>query len=169
MENHPEAESLHVELYGSLAATGKGHLTDVAIQEAFASWHWTEKDTLESMERRKGDVEIVWYPKEKLQVHTNGMKIAARNLDGDLYDKWTYYSVGGGDIICMEHPLETEDESSLYDMTTLTEIMDWCNRTGKSYWEYVDETEGKNSGVWQHLELVWKVMKEAVERGIEQE
>ena len=169
MENHPEAESLHVELYGSLAATGKGHLTDVAIQEAFASWHWTEKDTLESMERRKGDVEIVWYPKENLQVHPNGMKIAARNLDGDLYDKWTYYSVGGGDIICMEHPLETEDESSLYDMTTLTEIMDWCNRTGKSYWEYVDETEGKNSGVWQHLELVWKVMKEAVERGIEQE
>ncbi len=169
MENHPEAESLHVELYGSLAATGKGHLTDVAIQEAFASWHWTEKDTLESMERRKGDVEIVWYPKENLQVHPNGMKIAARNLDGDLYDKWTYYSVGGGDIICMEHPLETEDESSLYDMTTLTEIMDWCNRTGKSYWEYVDEIEGKNSGVWQHLELVWKVMKEAVERGIEQE
>ena len=169
MENHPEAESLYVELYGSLAATGKGHLTDVAIQEAFASWHWTEKDTLESMERRKGDVEIVWYPKENLQVHPNGMKIAARNLDGDLYDKWTYYSVGGGDIICMEHPLETEDESSLYDMTTLTEIMDWCNRTGKSYWEYVDETEGKNSGVWQHLELVWKVMKEAVERGIEQE
>ena len=169
MENHPEAQSLHVELYGSLAATGKGHLTDVAIQEAFASWHWTDKDTLESMERRKGDVEIVWYPKDNLQVHPNGMKIAARNFDGDLYDKWTYYSVGGGDIICMEHPIETEDEASLYDMTTLTEIMDWCNRTGKSYWEYVEEREGSNSGVWQHLELVWKVMKEAVERGIEQE
>ena len=169
MENHPDADRLHVILYGSLAATGVGHLTDVAIKEAFASWHWTEKDTLESSDRRKGDVEIEWRPKENLPVHPNGMKIAAVNLDGDHYDKWTYYSVGGGDIICMEHPIETEDEAELYGMNTLTEIMEWCNRTGKSYWEYVDETEGRITGIWQHLELVWKVMKEAVERGIEQE
>ena len=169
MENHPDADRLHVTLYGSLAATGVGHLTDVAIKEAFASWHWTEKDTLESSNRRMGDVEIEWRPKENLPVHPNGMKIAAVNLDGDHYDKWTYYSVGGGDIICMEHPIETEDEAELYGMNTLTEIMEWCNRTGKSYWEYVDETEGRITGIWQHLELVWKVMKEAVERGIEQE
>lgn len=169
MENHPDADRLHVTLYGSLAATGVGHLTDVAIKEAFASWHWTEKDTLESSDRRKGDVEIEWRPKENLPVHPNGMKIAAVNLDGDHYDKWTYYSVGGGDIICMEHPIETEDEAELYGMNTLTEIMEWCNRTGKSYWEYVDETEGRITGIWQHLELVWKIMKEAVERGIEQE
>ena len=169
MENHPDADRLHVTLYGSLAATGVGHLTDVAIKEAFASWHWTEKDTLEISDRRMGDVEIEWRPKENLPVHPNGMKIAAVNLDGDHYDKWTYYSVGGGDIICMEHPIETEDEAELYGMNTLTEIMEWCNRTGKSYWEYVDETEGRITGIWQHLELVWKVMKEAVERGIEQE
>ena len=169
MENHPEADRLHVTLYGSLAATGKGHLTDVAILEAFASWHSTDKDTSESKERRKADVEIEWRPKETLPVHPNGMKIAAVNMDGDRYDKWTYYSIGGGDIICMENPLEADDKGDIYDMTTLTEIMDWCNRTGKSYWEYVNETEGQDSGVWNHLEQVWKVMKEAVERGIEQE
>jgi len=169
MENHPEADRLHVTLYGSLAATGKGHLTDVAILEAFASWHSTDKDTLESKERRKADVEIEWRPKETLPVHPNGMKIAAVNMDGDRYDNWTYYSIGGGDIICMENPLEADDKGDIYDMTTLTEIMDWCNRTGKSYWEYVNETEGPDSGVWNHLEQVWKVMKEAVERGIEQE
>lgn len=169
MENHPEADRLHVTLYGSLAATGKGHLTDVAILEAFASWHSTDKDTLESKERRKADVEIEWRPKETLPVHPNGMKIAAVNMDGDRYDNWTYYSIGGGDIICMDNPLEADDKGDIYDMTTLTEIMDWCNRTGKSYWEYVNETEGPDSGVWNHLEQVWKVMKEAVERGIEQE
>lgn len=169
MENHPEADRLHVTLYGSLAATGKGHLTDVAILEAFASWHSTDKDTLESKERRKADVEIEWRPKETLPVHPNGMKIAAVNMDGDRYDNWTYYSIGGGDIICMENPLEADDKGDIYDMTTLSEIMDWCNRTGKSYWEYVNETEGPDSGVWNHLEQVWKVMKEAVERGIEQE
>lgn len=169
MENHPEADRLHVTLYGSLAATGKGHLTDAAILEAFASWHSTDKDTSESKERRKADVEIEWRPKETLPVHPNGMKIAAVNMDGDRYDNWTYYSIGGGDIICMENPLEADENGDIYDMTTLSEIMDWCNRTGKSYWEYVNETEGPDSGVWNHLEHVWKVMKEAVERGIEQE
>ena len=169
LESHPDAYHLHVTLYGSLAATGKGHLTDVAIQEAYSTWQWTDKDTLEQHAKRIGHVEIEWKPKENLPVHPNGMRIAAVNDDGDLYDKWTYYSIGGGDIICMEQPIESEEGEVRYEMTTMTEIMNWCNRTGKSYWEYVDETEGSSSDVWQHLELVWKVMKEAVERGIEQE
>ena len=169
MENHPDTYGLHVTLYGSLAATGKGHLTDIAIEEAFATWRYTEKESLETKFKRSGDVTIDWMPKENLQVHPNGMKIASVNTDGDLYDKWTYYSIGGGDIICMDSPIETEDEENIYDMTTLTDIMNWCNRTGKSYWEYVEEVEGKDSGLWSHLELVWKVMQEAVERGIEEE
>ena len=168
MDNHEEADHLHVTLYGSLAATGKGHLTDTAIEEAFATWCWTDKETLECKRRRGGDVTIEWKPEENLQVHPNGMKIASVNSDGDLYDKWTYYSIGGGDIICMEHPLESETNGDIYEKTTLSDIMDWCNRTGHSFWEYVDHTEGKE-GVWEHLELVWKVMQEAVERGIEQE
>ena len=169
MENHPDTYGLHVTLYGSLAATGKGHLTDIAIEEAFATWRYTEKESLETKFKRSGDVTIEWMPKENLQVHPNGMKIASVNTDGDLYDKWTYYSIGGGDIICMDSPIETEDEENIYDMTTLTDIMNWCNRTGKSYWEYVEDVEGKDSGLWSHLELVWKVMQEAVERGIEEE
>ena len=169
MENHPDTDNLHVTLYGSLAATGKGHLTDIAIEEAFSTWRLTDKETLQSKFRRSGEVKIEWKPKENLQVHPNGMKIASINFDGDLYDKWTYYSIGGGDIICMECPIENEKEANLYDMTTLTEIMNWCNRTGKSYWEYVNESEGENSGVWEHLELVWNVMQDAVKRGIEQE
>ena len=169
MDNHTDTMALHVTLYGSLAATGKGHLTDVAIEEAFSTWHFTEKESIENKDRRTGDVTIEWMPKEVLQVHPNGMKIASVNMDGDLYDKWTYYSIGGGDIICMECPIENDEESSIYEMTTLTDIMNWCNKTGKSYWEYVEDVEGKNSGVWEHLELVWKVMKEAVERGINQE
>ena len=169
MENHPDTYCLHVTLYGSLAATGKGHLTDIAIEEAFSSWKLTDKETLENKDRRSGDITIEWKPKENLQLHPNGMKIASVNSDGDLYEKWTYYSIGGGDIICMESPIETEDEKSIYGMTTMTDIMRWCNNTGKTYWEYVLETEGENSGVWEHLALVWKVMQEAVERGIEQE
>ena len=169
LENHSDADHLHVTLYGSLAATGKGHLTDKAIQEAFETWKWTDKETLESTVRRRGDVVIEWKPKETLQVHPNGMKIASIDYDGDIYDRWTYYSIGGGDIICMDMPVEGENGPEIYSMNTLKEIMDWCNRSGKSYWEYVDETEGNTYGFWEHLQLVWEVMQKAVERGIEQE
>ena len=169
LDSHEDTDRLHVTLYGSLAATGKGHLTDTAIQEAFETWCFTDKETLECKNRRCGDVTIEWKPKEFLQVHPNGMKIASINSDGDIYDRWTYYSIGGGDIICMEHPLEGEGNDDIYEKTTLTEILKWCNDTGKNFWEYVEETEGRDSGVWEHLELVGKVMQEAVERGIEAE
>jgi len=169
LDSHEDTDRLHVTLYGSLAATGKGHLTDTAVQEAFETWCFTDKETLECKNRRCGDVTIEWKPKEFLQVHPNGMKIASINSDGDIYDRWTYYSIGGGDIICMEHPLEGEGNDDIYEKTTLTEILKWCNDTGKNFWEYVEETEGRDSGVWEHLELVWKVMQEAVERGIEAE
>ncbi len=152
-ENHEDASKLHVTLYGSLAATGKGHLTDVAIMDAFS----------------EGEVEIEWRPQENLQVHPNGMKVAAVNYDGDRYDRWTYYSVGGGDIICMEHPIDGDEVKVDYDMTTLTEVLDWCNNTGKNMWEYVEQVECKSYRFWDYLAKVWKVMQEAVERGIEQE
>ncbi len=169
MENHPQTHHLHVTLYGSLAATGKGHLTDVAIEEAFSTWRPTYKETFESQDKRAGDVVIEWCPKENLAFHPNGMKIATADHDGQLSETWTYYSIGGGDIMCDECPIGTEEEIADYRITTLREIKYWCINTGKTYWEYVLECEGKDSGVWEHLELVWKVMQEAVERGLEQE
>ena len=169
LEHHPDAGHLHVTLYGSLAATGRGHLTDVAIREAYSTWRWTDKESIESNFRRAGDVDIEWRPKETRPFHPNGMKIATVNFDGDLYDKWTYYSVGGGDIVCMDCEIDGENEEDIYSLNTMSELLDWCNREGKTYWEYVDEIEGKGHGVWEHLELVWKVMCEAVERGIDQE
>lgn len=169
MENHPDTDHLHVTLYGSLAATGKGHLTDVAIEEAFSTWKHSEKETIENSSRRSGEVTIEWKPKEVLHLHPNGIKIASVNYDGDIYDKWTYYSIGGGDILCMEHPVEAKDKSTVYDLTKLNDIKHWCIKTGRTYWEYVQDCEGKDSGLWEHLGLVWKVMKEAVERGLEEE
>ena len=169
LEHHPDAGHLHVTLYGSLAATGRGHLTDVAIREAYSTWRWTDKESIESNFRRAGDVDIEWRPKETLPFHPNGMKIATVNFDGDLYDKWTYYSVGGGDIVCMDCEIDGESEEDIYSLNTMSELLDWCNHEGKAYWEYVDEIEGKGHGVWEHLELDWKVMCEAVERGIDQE
>jgi L-serine dehydratase len=169
MEHHSDAFGLNVILYGSLAATGKGHLTDVAIEEAFSTWKPSEKETLEAHSKRSGCVKIEWMPKENLPLHPNGMKISAIDANGEAVDQWTYYSIGGGDIRCDECPVESKDEGNKYELTLLRDIKYWCINTGKTYWEYVLECEGKDSGVWEHLELVWKVMQEAVERGLEQE
>jgi L-serine dehydratase len=52
-------------------------------------------------------------------------------------------------------------------MTKMSEILAWCERTGRSYWEYVDLCE--ESDIWDYLHEVWKTMQEAVERGLDQE
>ena len=153
VNHHTEARKILVTLYGSLAATGKGHLTDWACEDAF----------------RDGTVAIVWKPKENLPMHPNGMQVGVIEPNGDVSDVWTYYSVGGGDIVCVENPIAEEGGEEVYELTTMKEILDWCNTNGKDFWEYVDEREGRNSGTWEHLEKVWKVMREAVERGIDQE
>ena len=155
IENHPEAKSLHVTLYGSLAATGKGHLTDKAIEEAAANAGL--------------EVVIAWEPKENLPEHPNGMIVASVAADGSLSDNWTYYSVGGGDIKCMDIQLEDEDGDEVYEMSTMKEILDWCNKNGKAFWEFVQENEAKTKGFWEHIEIVWKTMQKAVERGIDEE
>ena len=155
IENHPETKSLHVTLYGSLAATGKGHLTDKAVEEAAANAGLK--------------VVIAWEPKENLPEHPNGMIVSSVASDGTLTDSWTYYSVGGGDIKCMNIELADEDGEEVYEMTTMKEILDWCNKNGKAFWEFVQENEEKTKGFWEHIELVWKTMQKAVERGIDEE
>ena len=150
LSHHPEARKFYVTLYGSLAATGKGHLTDVAINEALSPI---------------GPVEIEWQPKIFLPAHPNALKIATVDENGSKHDEWTFYSIGGGAVKCDELP--EEEASDIYPLNTLTELMHWCNQYGKAYWEYVNEIE--DSSVWDYLTEVWQTMCEAIERGIDKE
>ena len=52
-------------------------------------------------------------------------------------------------------------------MNSIDEIMNWCEATGKSYWEYVEECEGPE--IWDYLRDVWHVMRASVENGLENE
>ncbi len=148
---HPEARHFRVELFGSLAATGKGHLTDVAINEV-----------LQEGER---SVEIVWNSKTYLQRHPNAMTICCV-VDGKEEDKWTFYSVGGGALECNEYPIDNKSEH-IYHLNYMTQLLKWCNHTGKTYWEYVGEHEDEE--FWEWLLEVWNVMREAIQRGLDTE
>lgn len=150
LSHHPQAHRFLVTLYGSLAATGKGHLTDVAVNEALS---------------QLGPVQIDWQPKIFLPEHPNGMKIASIDDNGEKQDEWTFYSIGGGAIRCEQLP---QDETpDIYPLNTMGELLEWCNKYGKAYWEYVSEIE--DEGIWDYLAEVWKVMCEAIERGLDKE
>ena len=146
---HPEAARYRVTLYGSLAATGKGHLTDVAVLQVLGD------------ER----TDIVWRPETELPFHPNGMTFETVGADGAPADAWTVYSVGGGAIV--EDGKTVDDTPEVYPLDTLEEIRAWCDERGMSYWEYVDACEGPE--IWDYLREVWRVMCEAVERGVEHE
>lgn len=143
---HKDAVSFKVHLYGSLAATGKGHFTDVAITEAFVP----------------RTVEFVWMPEIYLPLHPNALRLEALNRAGQVLDEWVVYSVGGGKIID-----ETTDlhEKQVYEHNSITDILNWVDRRGKTYWEYIQERE--ESDLWDYLNEVWKAMQRSVKEGLE--
>lgn len=152
LKRHPEAASFKVTLYGSLAATGKGHMTNVAIVEVL---------------QPHAPVEIIWEPKIFLPFHPNGMKFVSLNAAGDTTDEWTVYSIGGGALAEEKDGAQSVNTPDVYEMNHLSEILQWCERTGRNYWEYVKECE--ESDIWDYLAEVWKTMRASIQRGLDAE
>lgn len=152
-ESVPQAVRFNVDLYGSLAATGKGHLTDKALEDVLSP---------------AGEVTINWLADTVLDYHTNGMKFTAYDKDGNVLSEKIVFSVGGGKIVWQDE-IESGESSvkSIYPMKRISDILEWCEKTGRTYWEYVDDYEGE--WIWDYLHEVWEVMKAAVERGLEAE
>ncbi len=148
-QRNPKVASYEVTLYGSLAATGRGHLTDVAIEEVLSPI---------------APVTILWEPQVFLPFHPNGMRFRALDAAGAVTDEWVVYSVGGQ---LAEEGAAADESQEVYSMNTLTDILEWCQRTGRTYWEYVEECEGPE--IWDYLAEVWRTMRAAVERGIDRE
>ena len=146
-QRYPNAMRYHVTLFGSLAATGKGHLTDIALQAAFAPI----------------PVHIVWKPDQQLPLHPNGLQFEAILSKDKVSDPWQVYSIGGGAL--------REDTAiepvSIYEHPSFTTILAHCDKTGQTLWEYVAEREG--DGLWDFLREIWRVMQETIERGLNTE
>lgn len=145
-----DVKNFEVTLYGALAATGKGHLTDKAIL---------------SILEPVASASILWKPDVFLPFHPNGMTFKAFGNNGELLKEWTVFSIGGGDLAEEGKPDDKREE--VYSMSTIAEIQAWCEKTGKTYWEYVDECEGPD--IWNYLAKVWKVMKQSIKKGLDNE
>lgn len=146
-QRYPSVTKYQVTLYGSLAATGKGHLTDFAIQSAFAPT----------------PVTIIWKPKELLPFHPNGMQFEAHFANGNGSEPWRVYSLGGGAI----GDETTRRHKNVYHLKNLAKILERCDRRGHSFWEYVEECEGKE--IWAFLKGIWRTMQKSIAQGLDTE
>lgn len=185
-----------VDLYGSLALTGKGHATDIAvllglegetpervdphtIAQRVAAIKSEKKLTL------KGshpicfvyDSHLLFHKDKLLPKHPNGMRFTAFGTDGqELFSK-VYYSVGGGFIV--EHGETTADKNNdegkeliPYPFRTADELLQICRRMNMRIADVVME----NEKTWRSPEeirngllAIWEVMQGCVERGCSHE
>jgi L-serine dehydratase len=145
---HPDADHFRVTLYGSLAATGKGHRSDIAIQQALAP----------------RALELLWEPLQELPQHPNGMRFESLASNGEVLSVWNVYSPGGGAIVGEGEGLT---QRQIYNLTSMREILKHCTQHGIAFWEYVESVEGPE--IWDALAEVKRVMYAAIERGIHAE
>lgn len=145
---NPSAFEFEVTLFGSLAATGKGHLTDKAITDVLGKQRTT----------------IVWKSDTFLAFHPNAMQFKAMDKDKNVIEQQTLYSIGGGKIV-EENSGETTVE--VYPHHSLGEILEYVDKNGLTLWEYVQQFE--QSDIWDYLKEVVDVMRVSVEEGINDE
>lgn len=178
--------SLRVLLYGSLAKTGKGHGTDVAVQLGLSGDDPVtfEVDKIDSKinsiaETKRlllgGKHEIPFNPAEDidflitetLPFHPNALSFLATFQNGDSISE-TYYSIGGGFVV-KEGEDKADDHVHLpFPVNTAAELLHWCMKTGLSIHEVVME----NENTWRSEDetkagvlKIWHVMKDCTFRG----
>lgn len=144
----PNADEYKIILYGSLAKTGKGHMTDSAMLKVFAD----------------KKCEIVFDMDSPTDVHPNTLDIIAFK-NGDEVKRTRYYSIGGGEVVMDGQ--ESESHNEVYKLNSFTEILKYCRERDIRIWQYVEECEGTE--IWEYLAEVWSAMKNAIKRGIETE
>lgn len=144
-EKNPDATSYKVELYGSLALTGKGHLTDEIIRQVLG----------------KDLVEIKFNYNQTYTYHANGMKFKAY-IDGKKIDEWLCFSVGGGSLKELDEPRKSAE--NLYKENNFEEVLDFCKVKGFSLYDYVKYYE---PDIDSYLDIVYDTMEKSIKEGLE--
>jgi L-serine dehydratase len=185
---------IKVLLYGSLAKTGKGHGTDVAVQLGLAGDDPVTFDVTQLHNKiaqiaaskkitlaNKYEVDfspfedVTFLMTESLPFHPNALSFLVTLNNGESIAE-TYYSIGGGFVVKESLPGDTnrrpEDVSAAqvlpFPINTADELLHWCMKTGLTIHEIVLE----NESIWrgeeetkQGILNIWRVMKECMYRG----
>ncbi len=142
-------DSFRATLYGSLAATGKGHLTDLALREAF----------------KPRECKIIWRPQTFLPEHPNGLKLEAVGNGGKVTASWTVFSTGGGELTDKDGIVGAGPVTE-YPFQTMDELMRLCANGELPIWAVVERHE---TDLWSWLGEIWDAMQECLRLGIVRE
>lgn len=181
-----------VELYGSLAMTGKGHATDVAIllglegevPEAIDPNTVPEKVAL--IQRTKNirlfgrhsiafdpDQDIQFLKGKRLPFHSNAIRFRAFDSHKKILFSQVYYSIGGGFILDHNEALCGQNPKSAvavpFPFRTAEQLMEYCIAEKKLIWEIVLENERvrrSDQEIRAGILRLWAVMQESVQRGL---
>lgn len=180
---------IKVELYGSLALTGKGHGTDKAMMNGLEGQS-PETVVPESMVPRMHEIlsseqlllagtkqiqfiearDFILYQKEQLPKHTNGLRITAYDLDDAQLLNQIYYSIGGGFITTDEDfgKESIEEKSVPYPFETAKQLLDHCHQQQLSIAGLMMQNEltwRDTDAIHQGILALAKVMKNCIENG----
>ena len=182
-----EIDSIKIELFGSLALTGEGHGTPIAIQLGLMNYaadkvkqkHLDEVDSLDG-ELKLGGIrkikfthnDIIFNKKKKLPYHPNGIKFYAYVNEKEVATR-IYYSIGGGFVVTEENAKKNKIKSSKKKLTnafsTADELFTIAENRDLKISDIILENEKcfrKNRETKKKLRKIWKVMQESVDRGL---
>jgi L-serine dehydratase len=168
----PEPDSVKVELFGSLAKTGIGHGTDVALVMGLNNCNpetCSTQDVDGYVKTRKELASQISFNREKyLPYHPNGMVFTVKLPNGSVLSK-TYYSVGGGFVVEESETLDSNRTLTLpYPIVQARDLVAICCATGLSIPQvvYKNEQAWRNSGEIEGRILeVYNTMAAAIHRG----
>ncbi len=185
-------KALRFVLHGSLAFTGKGHATDIAVFYGLMGFTPAEFDQ-EKTEAALADLrarhvvmhadfgemkfdpahDLVFDYELVLPLHANGMVMEAYDANGDLAAREIYYSTGGGFVKTsaeMEYPQAEEEGGLPYPFESAAELLSLSKTSGKSIAEIMRLNElasRSQEALDQGLKRIWEVMKNCQNRGLE--
>lgn len=182
-----QVQTVRVLLYGSLAKTGRGHGTNVALQMGLLGLDPAVFDVT-TLDARLHDIaqmnrlllggahEILFNPHEDIEFliteslpfHPNGLSFLADLKDGTSLSQ-TYYSIGGGFIV-QEHEdvLRKQPVQLPFPVETAGELLHWCMKTGMSVSEIVFENElawNTEAAIRKGLDAICQVMIQCIYKG----
>ena len=186
-----DVNRIAIDLYGSLALTGKGHATFLAIElglEGFTpetikpdeidneiqkikSTHQLNLDGKKLISYNK-DTDFNVHKTEELEFHSNGMSIGVFDKNDNLLYFQTYYSTGGGFVVTQDDlkSNKTTDEKALkYQFNTFKELFEICKKNNLEIWEVVLENEKcwrNESEIDNKIKKIVDVMNETIQNGL---
>ncbi len=184
---------IKIELYGSLALTGKGHATDVAILNGLMGFTPESVEPSSMLPRAKKilaqhsialnnqqtiafdeHTDLLFLQKELLPHHTNGMRFSVFNGQQQLLWSQIYYSIGGGFIITAEeiaHPPSAATPMP-YPFATAKELIDHCAQAKCSIAELMLRNElvlRTQADIEAGILTLAQIMHQCIENGCQNE